>query len=190
MLSISLEILRLILVSSAKSCVLGKSLGVGMWENQEPSDSGFRWIQSSPDRCRHGGNQSPREMWKQKGTWGTWKRNTLVILLNKILLNSLFWLRKLKTIYLCKYHGRYFIFSFFDMLRGKSLEFKKQGWQIVVGLIRYRMHMRQEDIWVCRKQGLLYARQTVIWFYFCKSVMKVADTPFYRWGNVNPTLHI
>lgn len=95
-----------------------------MWENQEPSE--FRWIQSSPDRCRHGGNQSPREMWKQK-VLGKLEKNTLVILLNKILLNSLFWLRKLKTIYLCKYHGRYFIFSFFDMLRRKSLEFKKQG---------------------------------------------------------------
>lgn len=62
----------------------------------------------------------------------------IVILLIKILLNSWFWLRKLKAIYLCKYHGRYFIL-FFEMLRGKSLDFKEQGLYAVVKLIRSRI---------------------------------------------------
>ena len=62
----------------------------------------------------------------------------IVILLIKILLNSWFWLRKLKAIYLCKYHGRYFILIyFFEMFRGKSLEFKEQGLYAAVRLIRF-----------------------------------------------------
>lgn len=115
---------------------MSKFLGEGMWENQEPCE--FGWIQSFSDQCRHGGNQFPREMWMQKLFGELEEEIKIVILLIKILLNSWFWLRKLKAIYLCKYHGRYFIL-FFEMLRGKSLDFKEQGLYAVVKLIRSRI---------------------------------------------------
>ena len=104
---------------SAKNHVVSKFLGEEMWENQEPCE--FGWIQSFPDQCRHGGNQSPREMQMQKLFGELEEEIKIVILLIKILLNSWFWLRKLKAIYLCKYHGKYFILFYFLRCLGENL---------------------------------------------------------------------
>lgn len=107
---IFVEILYRFLFGSAKSHLLSvyheQMPGIGMWENQEPSE--HSWIQNSPWW----------ELWMkgnvgEEGIWGNLKRNNFINLPNEILLNSWFWLRKLKTICLHKYYGRYFIFSIF-----------------------------------------------------------------------------